>query len=178
MALSNILYYYFNTENHTAGMLLFCELSSADISFHSMSYKITIRVFQTNSNAYFHLGEQTIWNYAKGGTWSDIHNELVLDMGDSGTSGTLRFVSSDMKEQFVLAVGVHNYKRWADIVTNLTHEQTGTSIQAEYYNEGRRAYAREKQLANYQVANAGGRNFSINYTVEDGDDLRANLIIG
>jgi hypothetical protein len=141
-----------------------------------MSYKITLRVYQTNTNAYFHVVEQTVWNYANGGTWSQTDEERTLTMGGSGTSGTIRFVA-DNGENFIVALGVHNYKRWCDIVTNLTGEQTGTVINPQYYNSGPRAYQREKQLATYSVSNSKGRKFTINYTVTDGNDLKANIII-
>ncbi|KIJ57105.1 hypothetical protein M422DRAFT_238675 [Sphaerobolus stellatus SS14] len=115
-----------------------------------MSYTITIRVYQTNPNAFFHNVEKTVWKYANGGTWGESNGEYVLTMGGSGTSGSVRFVS-DTGENFVATFGVHNYKRDAQ---------------------------RENQLATYNVANAKGRKFTINYTVPDGNNLKANLIIG
>ncbi|KAF7762188.1 hypothetical protein Agabi119p4_8781 [Agaricus bisporus var. burnettii] len=78
-------------------------------------------------------------------------------MGGSGTSGSLRFVSSDTDESFVATFGVHNYKRWCDIVTNLTNEQTALVINQEYYGVPIRDQARENQLTSYNVANAKGR---------------------
>jgi hypothetical protein len=87
-----------------------------------MSYNITVRVFQTNPDAFFRLAEQTVWNYANGGSWDSVSGAYVLAMGGSGTSGSLRFVSSS-GENFVATFGVHNYKRWCDIVTNLKNDQ-------------------------------------------------------
>jgi len=144
-----------------------------------MSYKITVRVYQTNPNAFFHIVEKTVWNYANGGTWSEMNGEQILTMGGSGTSGTLRFVA-DNGENFIVALGVHNYKRWGDIVTNLTNEQTGVIINPEYYNNANadRVAARERQLASYSVNNAKGRKFAVNYTVAEGNDLQCNIIIG
>ncbi|KAJ7757287.1 hypothetical protein B0H14DRAFT_3598917 [Mycena olivaceomarginata] len=43
-------------------------------------------------------------------------------------SGSLRFVNSKGGEQFVLTVGVHNYKRWCDIVTGVSGDQTAWSL--------------------------------------------------
>ncbi|KIJ57104.1 hypothetical protein M422DRAFT_149383 [Sphaerobolus stellatus SS14] len=142
-----------------------------------MSYTITIRVFQTNPNAFFRNVERTVWKYANGGTWGDSNDEYVLTMGGSGTSGSVRFVS-DTGENFVATFGVHNYKRWCDIVTNLSNEQTALVINQEYYGVPERDAQREKQLASYNVANAKGRKFSINYTLAEGNNLKANLIIG
>jgi len=91
-----------------------------------MSYNITVRVFQTNPGVFFRLAEQTVWNYANGGSWDSVSGTYVLAMGGSGTSGSLRFVSTS-GESFVATFGVHNYKRWCDIVTNLTNEQVRLS---------------------------------------------------
>ncbi len=119
-----------------------------------------------------------MWKYANGGTWAESYGEYVLQMGGSGTSGTLRFVGEN-NEKFIVALGVHNYKRWGDIVTNLTDEQTGVVINPQYYDgNAERARARERQLAEYSVKNVQGRNITINYTVAEGNDLRANIIIG
>ena len=144
-----------------------------------MSYTISVRVYQTNPNAFFNIVEKTVWQYANGGTWSESNGEQVLTMGGSGTSGTLRFVA-DNGENFIVALGVHNYKRWCDIVTNLSNQQTGVIINPEYYDSKYpdREAAREKQLASYNVKNAKGRNFAVNFTKGDGNDLKANIIIG
>ncbi|KAG8989611.1 hypothetical protein FRB94_001005 [Tulasnella sp. JGI-2019a] len=143
-----------------------------------MSYKITVRVFQTNPNTYFNNVERTVWKYANGGTWTALGDELVLNMGGSGTSGSLRF-QADNGESFVATFGVHNYKRWGDIVTNLSNEQTAMIINAEYYDGTKdRAAAREAQRASYSVNNAKGRKLAINYVKPDGNDLVADLIIG
>ncbi|KAF8999150.1 fungal fruit body lectin [Cyathus striatus] len=142
-----------------------------------MSYKITVRVFQTNPNTFFRVVEKTVWKYANGGTWDEVNGQHVLNMGGSGTSGTLRFVA-DNGENFIVAVGVHNYKRWGDIVTNLSNEQTGVVINPEYYSVKEREQARERQLVSYNVKNAKGRNFAVTYTVAEGNDLQCNVIIG
>lgn len=99
-------------------------------------------------------------------------------MGGSGTSGTIRFLAQDTGEMFIVALGVHNYKRWCDVVTNLKQEQTGVLINPEYYNKGGRDFMREKQLASYSVKNAKGRKIEVKFTKEDGQDLKCNIIIG
>jgi hypothetical protein len=141
------------------------------------TYSITLRIYQTNPNAYFHIVEKTAWGFADGGIWTESTNgELVLTMGGGGTCGTLRF-QSDTGEKIVIAVGVHNYERWCDIVQDVKSDQTGSTIQAEYYGGGGRATQREKQLASYSVTSASGRKVSIKYTVDSGKDLRANITI-
>jgi Fungal fruit body lectin len=144
-----------------------------------MSYKITVRVYQTNQNAFFQIVEKTMWEYANGGTWTQENGQEVITMGGSGTSGTLRFVA-DTGENFIVALGVHNYKRWCDIVTNLANNEPGVIINPQYYNSQNpdREAQREKQLTTYSVANSKGRKFTVTYTVTDGNDLKANIIIG
>ncbi|KAF9055562.1 fungal fruit body lectin-domain-containing protein [Panaeolus papilionaceus] len=105
------------------------------------------------------------------------NGQQVLNMGGSGTSGTIRFVA-DNGENFIVALGVHNYKRWCDIVTNLGRDQTGTVINPQYYNDGPRAYQREKQLASYSVKNAKGRQFAVKFTDGEGQDLACDIIVG
>ena len=141
-----------------------------------MSYKITARVFRTNTNAFFRIVEKTVFLR---GTWAEVDEQHVLTMDSSGTSGTLRFKPDGAGEEVVVALGVHNYKRWGDIVTNLTDEQTGVVINPQYYDgTADRAHARESQRSEYSVKNLQGRNFTVNYTVNEGNDLRANIIIG
>ena len=144
-----------------------------------MSYTITVQIYQTNPNAFFRVVEKTVWNYANGGTWAEVNGACVLTMGGSGTCGSLRFVS-DSGENFIATLGVHNYKRWGDIVTNLSPDQTGVIITPQYYSDQHRdrEEQREKQLSSYNVKNAKGRNFAINYTVADGNNLKCNIIIG
>ena len=144
-----------------------------------MSYTITARVYQTNPNAFFNVVERTVWKYANGGTWSEVNGAYVLTMGGSGTCGSLRFLA-DTGENFIITLGVHNYKRWGDIVTNLTNEETGVIITPQYYNDSNRdrEAQRERQLTTYNVSNLKGRNFAYNYTVADGNNLTVNIVIG
>jgi hypothetical protein len=144
-----------------------------------MSYTIIAKVYQTNQNAFFHVVEKTVWKYANGGTWGEVDGCHLLTMGGSGTSGSLRFVS-DTGENFIVTLGVHNYKRWGDIVPNLTHEETGVVITPQYYSDkhGDREKQREKQLTTYSVKNSKGRSFSLHYTVTEGNNLKVNIVIG
>ena len=144
-----------------------------------MSYTITAQVYQTNRNAFFHVVEKTVWHYANGGTWGEVDGAHVLTMGGSGTSGSLRF-ASDTGEKFIITLGVHNYKRWGDIVTNLSNDQTGVVITPQYYSNDHRdrEQQREKQLATYNVNNAQGRKFEFTYTVADGNNLVVKIVIG
>ena len=144
-----------------------------------MSYTITAEIYQTNQNAFFNVVEKTVWKYANGGTWGEANGAHVLTMGGSGTCGSLRF-ASDTGENFIVTLGVHNYKRWGDIVTNLTADQTGVIITPEYYSDDHRdrEKQREAQLTSYSVKNLKGRNFALEYTVADGNNLKVKIIIG
>ena len=145
-----------------------------------MSYNITVCVYQLNPNAFFKIVEKTCWTYANGGTWSEVNDQHVLCMGGSGTSGALRFQCDESGERFIVTLGVHNYKRWGDIVTNLTTSETGVLIQPQYYSNDHkdREKARECQLASYSVKNAQGRQISFKYTVAEGNNLKCDIMIG
>ena len=143
-----------------------------------MSYSITLHVYQRNpARGFFHIVEQTVWHYANGGTWSEANGALTLTQGGSGTSGVIRFLS-DKGERITVAVGVHNYKRWCDVVTGLKPDETALVINGQYYNNGGRDYVREKQLAQYSVTSTVGTKVEVVYTVAEGNNLKANVIIG
>ena len=144
-----------------------------------MSYNITVQIYQTNPNAFFRVVEETVWNYAKGGTWSQVDGAYVLTIGGSGTCGSLRF-KSDTDEYFIATLGVHNYKRWGDIVTNLNPSDTGVIITPQYYSDQHRdrEKQREAQLVSYSVKNAKGRNIGFSYSVSEGNNLVCKITIG
>ncbi|KAF9237746.1 lectin [Melanogaster broomeanus] len=81
-------------------------------------------------------------------------------------------------ERIIIAVGVHNYERWCDVVTGLASDATGVVVNAEYYNNGGRDYMREKQLSSYSVTSAAGTKVQVNYTVAEGNNLQADVVIG
>ncbi|KAF8345349.1 lectin [Amanita rubescens] len=144
-----------------------------------MSYSIQLRIFQSNpSRGLFSLVEETNWDFANGGTWSNTDGVLTLTMGGSGTSGVLRFKSDTTGELITVAVGVHNYKRWCDVVTGLSTSQTALVINGQYYNNGPRSYMREKQLAEYNVTSTRGTRVEVIYTVAEGNNLKANVLMG
>ncbi|KAJ3482775.1 hypothetical protein NLI96_g6755 [Meripilus lineatus] len=145
-----------------------------------MAYTITAQVFQTNPNTFFRVVEKTTFKSTDGGNaWGEFNGAHVLTMDASGTSGSLRFLS-DSGENFIITLGVHNFKRWGDIVTNLTNGDTGVIITPQYYGSDHpdRVAAREAQLVSYSVNNAEGREFSFDFIVAEGNDLKVNIIIG
>ena len=63
-----------------------------------MGYTIRVCGYQTNTNAFFHIVEKGCWHYANGAQWTEQDGVLTLTMGDSGTSGMLRFKTEQGKE--------------------------------------------------------------------------------
>ena len=144
-----------------------------------MSYTISVEVYQTQTKTFFHCVEKTVWNYANGGTWGKHNGAHVLTMGGNGTCGSLRFVSNT-GESFIITLGVHNYKCWGDIVTNLKSDQTAMVVTPQYYSDSHKD--REKQmealLTSYHTQNTQGHKFSFNYTVTNGHNLKCKVVIG
>jgi len=100
------------------------------------SYTVHVRVIQTEPSGWWDVVEKTVYHNARGGAWTDRADESVgeqtLTMGGSGTSGMLRF-KNPKGEQFLVALGVHNYKRWCDIVTDVPLDQTAVDVHPTYY---------------------------------------------
>ncbi|PHH66877.1 hypothetical protein CDD81_5229 [Ophiocordyceps australis] len=146
-----------------------------------MTYTTTVRVYQTNHNAFFRPVEFTVF---RNGTWAMSNSEYILTMGASGTSGSIRFLA-DTGESFIVTLGVHNYKVWGDIVTKLdASDQTGVVITPEYYEtewggtqNKDRVDVRWKTLSSYEVTR-DGRKYAFKYTVTEGKELKVNVIIG
>lgn len=145
-----------------------------------MTYTITTRIYQTNTSTYFTILETGVWHYARGGQWTSVASTPKLTMGDSGTSGILRFKTEDNQEGFFVALGVHNWKPWVDIVTNLEDHDTGVKCLPEYYENGKdiRARAREAQRAEWKATNNQGRVIKAKFKGTEGHDLELDIVIG
>ncbi|KAJ4320909.1 hypothetical protein N0V84_005613 [Fusarium piperis] len=150
------------------------------LHYHTQASKdhIQVRVYQNNTNAYFHIVEKGCWHYAKGAEWSEHNGIQTLTMGDSGTSGMLRFKTEQGKEAFFIAMGVHNYKPWVDIVTGLADDVTCVKALPEYYgNASERTRSRESQRTEQSILNIDRRTIATNYKVSQGNDLELDIII-
>lgn len=81
----------------------------------------------------------------------------------------------------LVAVGVHNYKRWCDIVTDLDDKQVGAKHQPLYYDDHSNGTAKGemlwKQLHAIRKITQDGRIVSLNFTTTEGQDLYATLTI-
>ncbi|KAF8445141.1 fungal fruit body lectin [Kalaharituber pfeilii] len=147
-------------------------------------YTISIRIYQTDPSlkSFFHVVEEGCWWYGKYCRWSECNGEYILHMGESGTSGGLRLIT-DTGRRFIVFVGVHNYKRWCDILTRpyLKEEDTVCKWLHKYYESGTsQAKQREKQLSEYSVCDDGDPKikYTIKFTQSEGEHLKADLIIG
>ncbi|KAH9020038.1 fungal fruit body lectin-domain-containing protein [Lactarius pseudohatsudake] len=91
-----------------------------------------------------------------------------VELRQCGTSGALRLLSNK-GEGCIITLGVHNYKRWGDIITNLKNDQTACVINPQYYSKDfpDREKQRERQLTTYAVDDLQGRKFSFEYVVAD-----------
>nr|AUX13431.1 fruit body lectin [Dumortiera hirsuta] len=143
----------------------------------AMSYTIRVRVIQKDPAKWFSIGEKTVWHYANGGTWTKCDGELTLTMGGSGTSGTLRF-KNPQGEYFLVALGVHNYKHWCDILPNLSSSNTGVEIHPKYYVDGSSENAALwKQAGELEKKSSNGTTIAVKYYKEDGKTFYATITI-
>ncbi|KAJ7930900.1 fungal fruit body lectin [Mycena leptocephala] len=141
-------------------------------------YMITVRVFQSkpDSGVFFRVVEQ-MTRYANTNEWNVVPGGLAFKSAYSDTSGSLRFADKG-GEQFIVSFGVHNFKRWCDIVTDLSTAQTAATVNAEYNTNASRISQREKQLTHCTVSSNKGRTIQVNYSVAEGTNLVADVIIG
>lgn len=139
-----------------------------------MAYTIKLHIIQ-NTIDKFSINENTCWHYANGGTWDREGGYHVLRMGGSGTSGMLR-LGSNSKESFCLAVGVHNHRRWCDIVVDLKDDDTAQKIHPAYYLcDG--SPMLWKQLSEITKTTRRGMNIGIKFSINEGTELCAELTI-
>lgn len=138
-----------------------------------MAYRIEVRVHQTTPD-WFSIVEKTIF---VSGTWVDSEGKQFLRMDSSGTSGTLRFYN-EVGNYFIVAMGVHNYKPWTDIVPNLTTSDSGVKVHPTYYQDGAggRTDRLWAQARTTEKVDAKGKKLTINVT-GDGNELVADIFI-
>jgi len=141
-----------------------------------MTYTIIVRVIDT-SDIGFTIVEKTVWHFANGGTWTDSEGIETLTMNGSGTSGALRFRGAPDGEEFLVLLGIHNYQRWCDIVTDLGLGETAMKIQPTYYKEGGRGDMLWKQLPAISKKNSMGRQIEVKYVAQESAVYRVNVTI-
>lgn len=143
-----------------------------------MAYTIHVSVVQLSGT--YDVVEQTAWDNTY---WTQHGGTFVLHLQNSGSSGTLRFRrhTNEKCNTFIVSVGVHNYKRWCDIVTDLPPNHIGAKHNSLYYGEhphstgwGEMLW---KQLSAIQKTTQEGQNIFLIYTTAVGNDLYATLTI-
>jgi len=140
------------------------------------TYTIAVRTVDTSAiSPGFTVVEKTVWYYANGGSWSDNDSMHTLVMGGSGTSGALRFKNA-AQEEFLVVLGIHNYKRWCDIVTDLAPGDTCMKIQPDYYS-GPRDGMLWKQLDHIRKWTARGTAVDVKYVKQSGDSFVVHISI-
>ncbi|KAI0341041.1 lectin [Trametopsis cervina] len=138
-----------------------------------MSYTITLRIYQSNRKNFFRIVEKTAFGE---GVWDESFGQQVLTSSSSGNSGIIMF-QDDNGERFTLVLGVHNYAPWTDTVTGVSPRDTAGVVIAQYYNNGPRAWAREKTWISHTATSSTGTRCSVNFTNTEGHDLKAQLYI-
>ncbi|KAG5635479.1 hypothetical protein H0H81_011082 [Sphagnurus paluster] len=142
-----------------------------------MSYSIRVHVVNATSAKIKNI-ERTVWYYANGGSWIEDDEIFTLTMHGSGTSGTLRFKDIGTGEVFLVAVGVHNYVRWCDIITDLTDKDTSMEIHPTYYQPNHeRGAMLWKQLPVIGKTSASGKKITLNYNIADGANMSVYIMI-
>jgi hypothetical protein len=138
-------------------------------------YVIRVNIVQTSS---FLCSIVEKSNFHEG-TWSEYGNEQILTIASSGRSGMLRFKSSQGESFFLVALGIHNNKRWCDIVVDATPTgNTCVDIHPQYYNvDYPRSGMLWEQLAHLEKSTSTGIKIAVNYHKDDGKLLGATITI-
>ncbi|KZP10982.1 hypothetical protein FIBSPDRAFT_872009 [Athelia psychrophila] len=77
-----------------------------------------------------------------------------------------------MVEQTCLTKG-----HWSENINTCGSCSCGASLNPEYYESGRRAEQREKQLSSFSCKNQKGRKLEIKFIEEKDKSMKANMII-
>jgi len=142
------------------------------------AYTITINILQSLFPPWrYTLVERT----AKWGVdWAADSGDglLTMKMNESGSSALLRFLVPGTRDQFIVAIGVHNYKRWCDIIPDVEEYETAMGTHMLYYNSDKPHYQKLwAQQSKAEATNKAGNKISINFDVADGENLKATLTI-
>lgn len=140
-----------------------------------MAYTITLRIAQ-QSRDHFNVVEKTCnRDHVDQVEWTETQGCHELYMGASGASGMLR-LKSQSGETFCLAMGIHNFVRWCDIVVDLKDDSTAQSIHPGYYRPGG-AQELWNQLSEITKITARGVKLKLEFTRKEGTKLSATLMI-
>jgi hypothetical protein len=137
-------------------------------------YVIRVNIIQTSSLLYS-IVEKTS---CREGTWSEYGNEQILNIPNSGHSGMLRFKSYQGDSFFLVALGIHNYRRWCDIVVDSPADNTCVDIHPQYYKGDYPGHGMLwEQLAHLEKFTSTGVKIAINYHKDDANLLGVTITI-
>lgn len=130
-----------------------------------MAYVFTVRVHQTKKDAHKSIVvEETVWHHGNGGTWHQADGAHVLTMGETGTSGALRFQRANGAGEgdlYFFVMGVDAHKPWVDCLVDLKHNETCCALHPTYYEAKHRCPVREKHEKEVCKKDCKGREYKI-----------------
>ncbi|KAJ8488169.1 hypothetical protein ONZ45_g3905 [Pleurotus djamor] len=144
-----------------------------------MATQITVRIYQTNTNAWFKVVETSVHH---AGIWEYKNGEYVLTIGYD-TSGAIKVDAGGEEAVFVFGAHDGRDRPWCDVVTDLKPGETASAINREYYPDTapkgctNRSYAREKHQTRSSVTNKKKRRFDVEYKVGSGVIVQADIVI-
>ena len=138
-----------------------------------MAYRIKLSVVDNYRNRIAAIEEVGKNENAK---WTTVDGGFLLSMTGSGTSGIIRFRTTNF-ETFVVLVGVHNYERWCDIKPDLDVNASAKDIIKLYYDGSRPEYQKLwQQSPTADVTTSNKSHIQLTYTIKEGHDLAVDLI--
>ncbi|KAK3952823.1 putative lectin [Pseudoneurospora amorphoporcata] len=140
-----------------------------------MLYTLHLRLINDTSDP-LTLVEQTSW-WGKNTIWSQTPSTgvYVLSMANSGSSGMLRFQTSK-GDFFAIAAGVHNYKRWCDVLVDTGDEEPLTKLHPKYYDDKDPKYqALWAQASEVEAESKSGKTVRVKFYQPEGNVLRATI---
>lgn len=140
-----------------------------------MSYTIEVSMMSFRHES-LTIVEKGVWSGGGGGVWTEDQNKQILRINGSGASGALR-IKSAAGNQFFALVGVHNYKLWVDVVTDIRDNDTVVALLPQYYSGGSRSGV--SLVQEVQGSDAAGRNISLRLegVSPDGKTFYCSIII-
>lgn len=137
-----------------------------------MSYKLSIRIINDTEDDI-----RVVEKACKGGDakWSYMKHGYALTMSTSGNAGLLVFETT-WGEKFALATGVHNYKRWIDLHTNVDGQNAEQWLEKYFTGNAPEDAAKWKQLHSAQNSLSEGKKLDAFYYVNEGNDLRGVFV--
>ncbi|KAG8995302.1 hypothetical protein FRB94_009296 [Tulasnella sp. JGI-2019a] len=137
-------------------------------------YTIKATVFQTR-RPFLDINDVAV--HCDSGTWDadPVACTFTLKMKESGTSGALLYRSSD-QDACCFVLGIHNYKPWCNVVTNIAPNDTASSILNTFYGKGFRNKDWEPVLHD-QNRTSKGTEADVRFFQSTGNSLTAVIKI-